>query len=74
MAQNTKKQPFSSCGRRGEPPVFISSVNCGSFSSPGAARAPPPQPPLKKEGEGLIITIIIIIIIIVIIITPFTWK
>ena len=62
-AKYQKKQPFNSYGRRGEPPVFISSANCGSFSSPGAAQAPPPQPPLKKKGEGLIIIMIIIIII-----------
>ena len=42
MAQNTKKQPFNSCGRRGEPPVFVSSADYGFFSSPGAARAPSP--------------------------------
>ena len=69
--QTKKKQPFNSCGRRGKPPVSISSANYGSFSSPGAGRAPPPQPPLKKKGEGPII-IIITTITITTIITTFT--
>ena len=61
--KNTKQPPFNSCGRRGEPPVFLSSANYGTAFLPGAGQAPPPQPPLKKEEEGLTIIIIIIFMI-----------
>ena len=62
LRKKTTKTTLKSCGRRGKPPAFISSVNYKTSSSPGAGRTPSPQPPLKKEGEGLITIIITIMV------------
>ena len=65
--QNKKKiqnnPPLNSYGRRGKPPISLSSADYKAASLPKAGQAPPPQPPPKKEEKGLTIIIIFIIII-----------
>ena len=39
--KNTKQPPFNSYGRRGEPPISLSSANYGAASLPEAGQAPP---------------------------------